>query len=159
MQGGYDMIAHHIAATLSIWLAITSHQCHFYVLAMLATEVTTPFVNLRWHLDVAVSLMMLCCQGSSLMLASAQTLIGAPAPFYQTLISAAACYVQGLKSSRLYLLNGVAVFVIWLVGRLLWQLYIFHNLFRHRAELRLLTAPAQALVFIVPPALFSLNVW
>jgi TLC domain len=54
-QGGYDMIAHHIAATLSIWLAITSHQGHFYTLAMLATEVTTPFVNLRWHLDVAVS--------------------------------------------------------------------------------------------------------
>jgi TLC domain len=54
VQGGYDMIAHHIAATLSIWLAITSRQGHFYVLAMLATEVTTPFVNLRWHLDVAV---------------------------------------------------------------------------------------------------------
>jgi hypothetical protein len=117
-MGGYDMIAHHIAATLSIWLAITSHQGHFYTLAMLATEVTTPFVNLRWHLDVA-----------------------------------------GLKSSRLYLLNGVAVFVIWLVGRLLWQLYIFQNLFQHRAEVPLLSAAAQVLVVGVPPALFSLNLW
>ena len=59
------MIAHHIAATLSIWLAITSHQGHFYTLAMLATEVTTPFVNLRWHLDVAVS-PTLCSAASSL---------------------------------------------------------------------------------------------
>lgn len=48
------MICHHIAATLSIWLALHSHQGHFYTLSLLATEVTTPFVNLRWHLDVAV---------------------------------------------------------------------------------------------------------
>ena len=55
-QGGWEMVAHHIAATLSIWIAITSSQGHFYTLTLLATEVTTPFVNLRWHLDVAVRL-------------------------------------------------------------------------------------------------------
>ena len=73
--------------------------------------------------------------------------------------SAAGSRAKGLKSSRLYLLNGVAVFVIWLVGRLLWQLYIFQNLFQHRAELPLLSAAAQVLVVGVPPALFSLNLW
>lgn len=66
---------------------------------------------------------------------------------------------QGMKSSRIYLLNGMVVFVFWLVGRLLWQLYVFHHLFRHRAELSLLTAAGQALVVGVPPALFSLNIW
>ena len=68
-------------------------------------------------------------------------------------------WLQGLKTSSLYLLNGVAVFVIWLVGRLLWQLYIFHHLVRHRAEVPLLTVAAQVLVVAVPPALFSLNLW
>jgi hypothetical protein len=51
------------------------------------------------------------------------------------------------------------VFVIWLVGRLLWQLYIFQDLFQHRAELPLLSAAAQVLVAGVPLALFSLNLW
>ncbi len=55
LQGGWEMVAHHIAATLSIWTALTAHQGHFYTLTFLATEVTTPFVNLRWCLDTVVS--------------------------------------------------------------------------------------------------------
>jgi hypothetical protein len=50
-MGGWEMVCHHIAATTSIWTALTSHQGHFYTLTFLATEVTTPFVNLRWCLD------------------------------------------------------------------------------------------------------------
>lgn len=59
----------------------------------------------------------------------------------------------------MYLLNGVAVFFFWLVGRIMWQLYVFQHLLRHRAELSLLTAAGQVLVVAVPPALFSLNLW
>ncbi|KAH6768921.1 hypothetical protein C2S51_014257 [Perilla frutescens var. frutescens] len=29
------------------------HQAQFYIFMVLFTEITTPFVNLRWHLDVA----------------------------------------------------------------------------------------------------------
>lgn len=53
-QGGPEMAIHHVAALASVATAGLQQQGHNYTLAMLATEMTTPFVNLRWLLDKAV---------------------------------------------------------------------------------------------------------
>jgi TLC domain len=53
-MGGPEMIAHHVAALLSIYFALSLGEGHAYTLALLATEMTTPFVNMRWILDVVV---------------------------------------------------------------------------------------------------------
>ena len=38
-QGGWEMVSHHIAGTLSLVAALFTGQAHFYTLMLLATEV------------------------------------------------------------------------------------------------------------------------
>jgi hypothetical protein len=49
--GGPEMAVHHVAALASVAAAAFQGQAHAYTLALLATECTTPFVNLRYLLD------------------------------------------------------------------------------------------------------------
>ncbi|KAI8574143.1 hypothetical protein RHMOL_Rhmol01G0331600 [Rhododendron molle] len=72
--GGLEFVLHHGLSMVSIFVSLVSGHVQFYTLMVLFTESTTPFINLRWYLDVA-----------------------------------------GQKSSKLYTLNGVAVFLMWLV--------------------------------------------
>lgn len=48
-------MVHHAVATLSLVGALASQQAHGYTLLLLATELTTPFINARWQLDALVS--------------------------------------------------------------------------------------------------------
>ncbi|KAJ0008144.1 hypothetical protein Pint_30683 [Pistacia integerrima] len=72
--GGLEYVLHHGLSMFSIFLALVSGQGQIYILLVLFSEITTPFVNLRWYLDVA-----------------------------------------GQKSSNIYIWNGVALFLGWLV--------------------------------------------
>jgi hypothetical protein len=47
------ILVHHIMALVSLATAIDVRAMHAYVLFGLFTEVTTPFVNLRWRLQEA----------------------------------------------------------------------------------------------------------
>jgi hypothetical protein len=47
------ILVHHLLALLSLYTAIDTRAAHVYVLFGLFTEVTTPFVNLRWRLHEA----------------------------------------------------------------------------------------------------------
>ncbi|KAL9316433.1 hypothetical protein ACSQ67_017434 [Phaseolus vulgaris] len=67
--GGLEYVLHHGLSIGSITLSLISGQVHIYILMVLFSESTTPFVNLRWYLDIA-----------------------------------------GLKSSKLYIWNGIALF-------------------------------------------------
>lgn len=49
--GGAEMGVHHLAALASVAAAALQGQAHAYTLALLATECTTPFVNVRYLLD------------------------------------------------------------------------------------------------------------
>ncbi|GJZ61575.1 transmembrane protein 56-like protein isoform X1 [Tanacetum coccineum] len=71
--GGVEYFFHHGLSLFAIIQSLISGQVQFYILIVLFTEITTPFVNLRWYLDVA-----------------------------------------NKKSSTLYMLNGLAMFVGWL---------------------------------------------
>ncbi|KAF6172701.1 hypothetical protein GIB67_042024 [Kingdonia uniflora] len=51
--GSAEYVLHHGLSLFSIVLSFLSGQCQMYILMVLFSESTTPFVNLRWHLDVA----------------------------------------------------------------------------------------------------------
>ncbi|KAL6614277.1 hypothetical protein ACP70R_036547 [Stipagrostis hirtigluma subsp. patula] len=46
-------LLHHGLSMYAIGLALLTGRAHVYILMVLFTEITTPFVNLRWYLDVA----------------------------------------------------------------------------------------------------------
>lgn len=47
------MILHHVVGVGSLVVALASGQCHLYGLLLLSTEVTTPFICMRWLLEKA----------------------------------------------------------------------------------------------------------
>ncbi|XP_019188193.1 PREDICTED: transmembrane protein 56-B isoform X2 [Ipomoea nil] len=51
--GGLEYVLHHGLSMLSIVQSLVSGQGLIYILMVLFSESTTPFVNLRWYLDVA----------------------------------------------------------------------------------------------------------
>ncbi|XP_021279056.1 transmembrane protein 56 isoform X2 [Herrania umbratica] len=51
--GGLEYVLHHGLSMFSIFLSLISSQGQIYILMVLFSESTTPFVNLRWYLDVA----------------------------------------------------------------------------------------------------------
>lgn len=44
------MVVHHVAAMVAIWRALYTNTAHALVLAFLATEATTPLINMRFWL-------------------------------------------------------------------------------------------------------------
>ncbi|KAK7387321.1 hypothetical protein VNO78_28039 [Psophocarpus tetragonolobus] len=51
--GGMEYVLHHGLSMFSIIQSLLSGQGQIYILMVLFSESTTPFVNLRWHLDIA----------------------------------------------------------------------------------------------------------
>jgi hypothetical protein len=51
--GGKEYVLHHGLSMISILQSLVSGQGLIYILMVLFTESTTPFVNLRWYLDLA----------------------------------------------------------------------------------------------------------
>lgn len=47
------MLVHHAAGVGSLVAALWSGQCHLYGLLLLSTEITTPFICMRWLLEKA----------------------------------------------------------------------------------------------------------
>ncbi|RLN28004.1 transmembrane protein 56-B [Panicum miliaceum] len=89
---------------------------HVYILMVLFTEAITPFVNLRWYLDLA-----------------------------------------GRKGSKLYLYNGLALFVGWLVARIILFVYFFTHMYIHFDQVRSVFPLGFYSILTVPPALSLMN--
>ncbi|XP_047252935.1 TLC domain-containing protein 4-B isoform X1 [Capsicum annuum] len=51
--GGTEYVLHHGLSVFAIVQSLLSGQAQIYIFMVLFTESTTPFVNLRWYLDVA----------------------------------------------------------------------------------------------------------
>lgn len=66
-MGGVEMLAHHVAAFVSVAATLFCGEAHMYTLALLATEWTTPFINFRWLLEklVCCTPAMLCGEETS----------------------------------------------------------------------------------------------
>ncbi|KAL5731904.1 hypothetical protein ACHQM5_004588 [Ranunculus cassubicifolius] len=66
----------------------------------------------------------------------------------------------GLKRSNAYLINGVGIFLSWLVARILLFGYIFYHVYLHYVQIVQMHAFGILLVFVVPVVLGIMNlVW
>ncbi|KAH0901661.1 hypothetical protein HID58_041164 [Brassica napus] len=59
----------------------------------------------------------------------------------------------GLKRSRAYLINGVAIFLAWLTARILLFIYMFYHVYIHYDQVVQMNTFGYLLVFVVPIAL------
>ncbi|XP_071917788.1 uncharacterized protein [Coffea arabica] len=109
-------VLHHGLSVFSIIQSLLSGQGLIYILMVLFTEITTPFVNLRWYLDTA-----------------------------------------GQKDSKLYVCNGLALFLGWLVARILLFMYFFVHLFSHFDQVKEVYTLGFYSLLTVPPVLAMMN--
>ncbi|XP_051143302.1 uncharacterized protein LOC127259756 [Andrographis paniculata] len=116
--GGLEYVIHHGLSVYSILLALLSGQAHVYILMVLFTESTTPFVNLRWRLDVA-----------------------------------------GLKNSKIYVYNGVALFFGWLAARIILFVYLYYHMFTHFDQVKKVFPLGFYSLMTVPPVLSIMNLF
>ncbi|KAF7038312.1 hypothetical protein CFC21_048514 [Triticum aestivum] len=116
--GGKEFLLHHGLSMYAICLALFSGKAHMYILMVLFTEATTPFVNLRWYLDVA-----------------------------------------GQKDHNLYLYNGLAMFVGWLIARIILFVYFFTHVYFHYDQVKSIFALGFYGIMTVPPTLAVMNVF
>lgn len=68
--------------------------------------------------------------------------------------------VAGMKKSKAYLINGVVIFISWLVARILLFIYMFYHVYLHFDEVEQMHTFGQILVIVVPLVLSVMNlVW
>ncbi|XP_021909928.1 transmembrane protein 56 [Carica papaya] len=115
--GGPEYILHHGLSMFSIFLSVISGQGQMYILMVLFSECTTPFVNLRWYLDVG-----------------------------------------GQKSSKIYVFNGVALFLGWLIARILLFIFFFLHMVTHFDQVKKIFPLGFYSLLTVPPVLAMMNV-
>ncbi|XP_024437556.1 uncharacterized protein LOC18103883 isoform X2 [Populus trichocarpa] len=63
----------------------------------------------------------------------------------------------GLKRSAAYLINGLAIFLAWLMARILLFLYLFYHIYLHYDQVIQMSLFGCLLTFLVPAVLFIMN--
>ncbi|KAG5234375.1 TLC domain-containing protein [Salix suchowensis] len=63
----------------------------------------------------------------------------------------------GLKRSAAYLINGLAIFLAWLMARILLFLYLFYHIYWHYDQVIQMSLFGCLLTFLVPAVLFTMN--
>ncbi|KAM7497679.1 hypothetical protein LguiA_022093 [Lonicera macranthoides] len=63
----------------------------------------------------------------------------------------------GMKRSRAYLINGVLIFLTWLVARILLFMYLFYHIYTHYDQVKQMQTFGFLLVVIVPSVLSLMN--
>ncbi|XP_027939157.1 transmembrane protein 56-like isoform X1 [Vigna unguiculata] len=116
--GGLEYVLHHGLSIGSITLSLLTGQVHIYILMVLFSESTTPFVNLRWYLDIA-----------------------------------------GLKSSKLYIWNGIALFLGWLVARIFLFMFLFYHIWTRLVEVQEVFLFGFYTLIMVPSVLAVMNIF
>ncbi|KAF7846758.1 hypothetical protein BT93_L3798 [Corymbia citriodora subsp. variegata] len=64
---------------------------------------------------------------------------------------------SGMKKSASYLINGVVIFIAWLVARVLLFVYLFYHVYLHYHQVIEMHIFGYLLVFVVPAALALMN--
>ncbi|VVB12394.1 unnamed protein product [Arabis nemorensis] len=65
--------------------------------------------------------------------------------------------IAGLKRSKAYLINGVAIFLAWLIARILLFIYMFYHVYIHYDQVVQMHTFGYLLVFVVPISLSIMN--
>ncbi|KNA24639.1 hypothetical protein SOVF_013820 [Spinacia oleracea] len=63
----------------------------------------------------------------------------------------------GMKKSKAYVVNGVAIFLTWLVARVLLFMYVYFHIYVHYEQIKLLSHFGYFLILIAPVVLGGLN--
>lgn len=63
----------------------------------------------------------------------------------------------GMKRSRAYVINGVVIFLSWLVARILLFIYLFYHVYLHYDQVRQIQSFGLFLVIVVPLVLAVMN--
>ncbi|KQK13851.1 transmembrane protein 56 isoform X2 [Brachypodium distachyon] len=63
----------------------------------------------------------------------------------------------GLKKSSAYLVNGIMIFVVWLVARIFLFVYVFYHIYLHYSQITQMHAFGYYLTLTVPSVLFIMN--
>ncbi|XP_020256250.1 transmembrane protein 56-like isoform X3 [Asparagus officinalis] len=63
----------------------------------------------------------------------------------------------GMKRSKAYLINGVAMFFAWLVARIILFMYLFYLIYVHYDQIEQMHKFGYLLAFVVPIALAIMN--
>ncbi|XP_020095036.1 transmembrane protein 56-like [Ananas comosus] len=63
----------------------------------------------------------------------------------------------GMKRSVAYLVNGIVMFITWLVARILLFVYLFHHIYLHYDQVLQMHIFGYVLTFLVPFVLFVMN--
>ncbi|XP_008806695.2 TLC domain-containing protein 4 [Phoenix dactylifera] len=63
----------------------------------------------------------------------------------------------GMKRSSAYLVNGIMMFFAWLVARICLFIYLFHHIYLHYDQIKQMHTFGYLLTFLVPSALFVMN--
>ncbi|KAJ0980406.1 hypothetical protein J5N97_008661 [Dioscorea zingiberensis] len=63
----------------------------------------------------------------------------------------------GMKRSKAYLVNGIGMFVTWLVARILLFVYLFYQIYLHYDQIKKMHTFGCILVFVAPLALSIMN--
>ncbi|KAJ1263607.1 hypothetical protein BS78_09G198800 [Paspalum vaginatum] len=66
--------------------------------------------------------------------------------------------VAGRKNSKAYLLNGVAMFITWLVARIVLFIYLFYHILTNYDQVKQMDSFACLLISVVPTILFVMNI-
>ncbi|KAF0925249.1 hypothetical protein E2562_015964 [Oryza meyeriana var. granulata] len=68
--------------------------------------------------------------------------------------------VAGMKRSKRYVVNGVAMFVTWLVARIILFMYLFYQIFLHYDQIKQMDTFGCLLISVAPTILFVMNmIW
>ncbi|KZV16629.1 hypothetical protein F511_12085 [Dorcoceras hygrometricum] len=66
----------------------------------------------------------------------------------------------GMKNSHLYLMNGIMIFLAWLVARIILFVYLFYHIYEHYGQVMQIHTTGAALVLVVPPIISVMNlIW
>nr|CAD1828214.1 unnamed protein product [Ananas comosus var. bracteatus] len=63
----------------------------------------------------------------------------------------------GMKRSKAYMVNGIAMFVAWLVARIFLFIYLFYHIYLHYDQIEQMHIFGYVLTFLVPTILFIMN--
>ncbi|KAJ3670051.1 hypothetical protein LUZ60_010375 [Juncus effusus] len=63
----------------------------------------------------------------------------------------------GKKKSKVYLVNGVAMFVAWMVARIILFMYLFYHIYLHFNQIKMMHKFGYCLMFMVPAIISVMN--
>ncbi|KAK8950238.1 hypothetical protein KSP40_PGU000004 [Platanthera guangdongensis] len=145
--GGMEYVLHHGCSLYAITLSLITGEAQFYILMVLFSEITTPFVNLRWYLDVygKKSSMLYFCNGVALFLGWLESSTSVPDPARRAQVEAERRPVEDVARPR--------------AARILLFIFFFSHMHLHFDQVKTIFPIGLYSVLSVPSLIAVMNVY